>query len=197
VLVFQQNVATRLWIESAPLESPAPEVGSNFGKAVAVWGEQVVVGQPTATRPNGSGTVFAFEKRSSISPPEETQLDEMDDLALRKRLGRGARRGQTWEATEEWAAPAIARTENFGQSVATSTAWAVVGAPGPKGQKSHVILYRKSSPIYREATPAAASGSTAVLEKPSEPAAPPKETAPEPQTKPAFEPPPAYPGSSV
>ena len=46
-----------------------------------------------------------------LTPADETQLDEMDDLALRKRLGRAAPRGQTWEATEEWAAPAIARTE--------------------------------------------------------------------------------------
>jgi hypothetical protein len=197
VLVFQQNVATRLWIESAPLESPAPEVGSSFGKAVAVWGEQVVVGQPTATRANGSGTVFAFEKRSGVTPADETQLDEMDDLALRKRLGRAAPRGQTWEATEEWAAPAIARTENFGQSVATSTTWAVVGAPAQKGQKSHVILYRKSSPIYREAAPAAPPASSAIPAQPSETAAPPKEATPEPQTRPAFEPPPAYPGSSL
>ena len=197
VLVFQQNVATRLWIESAPLESPAPEVGSSFGKAVAVWGDLVVVGQPSAARAHGSGTVFAFEKRAQSSPPAETQLDEMDDLALRKRRDRSAQRGTTWEATEEWAAPAIARMENFGQSVATSPAWAVVGAPATKGQKSHVVLYRKSSAIYREPTPPSPSESSPVVEKASEPPVTPKETAPEPQSRPPFEPPPAYPGSSL
>jgi hypothetical protein len=197
VLVFQQNVATRLWIESAPLESPAPEVGSSFGKAVAVWGELVVVGQPSAARVHGSGTVFAFEKRAQSSSTDETQLEQVDDLALRKRLGRSVQRGTTWEATEEWAAPAIARVENLGQTIATSAVWAVVGAPATNGQKSHVVLYRKSSAIDRTTTPPPPSEPSPVPEKASVPPVAPEERAPEAQSKPHFEPPPAYPGSSL
>ena len=197
VLVFQQNVATRLWIESAPLESPAPEVGSNFGKAVAVWGDLVLVGQPNASRANGSGTVFAFEKRSAAKPADETDLEVMDDLALRKRLGRGARRGTNWEATEEWVAPSIATTGNFGQSIATSADWVVVGAPGSRTQRSHVVLYRRPSTVDREtprptpAAPTPEAGTTA------QPTTAPPQVAPESQPEPHFEPPPAYPGSSL
>lgn len=197
VLVFQQDVATRLWIESAPLESPAPEVGSNFGSAVAVWGDRVVVGQPNATRANGSGTVFVFEKMEAAKPDEESEPEAMDDLVMRKRLGRGARRGTNWEAAEEWAAPAIAMMGDFGQSIATSADWAVVGAPGSKTQRGHVVLYRRSSTMDGETPrqdPAALTpdaGPTA--ETTTMPPAAASEAGPEPR----FKPPHANPGSSL
>jgi hypothetical protein len=196
VLVFQQNVATRLWLESAPLESPAPEVGSNFGKAVAVWADLVVVGQPTASRTNGSGTVFAFRKRAEANPDQETKAEALDDLALRKRLGRGAPRGMAWEAFEEWSAPAVVATNNFGASLSASAEWAAVGAPGAKDQKSHVVLYRKSSVTDRQPVPPQPAPSQVSEKSPQTPAVPADKTR-EPEPKPTFEPPPAHPGSSL
>lgn len=197
VLVFQQNVATRLWLESAPIESPAPEVGSNFGKSVAVLGELVLAGQPSASRAGGSGTVFAFQKRSASAQADETTIEQLDEIALRSRLGKGVRRGTAWRAIEEWAAPTIAPTRSFGQTIASSKAWVAVGAPGSKEQPGHVVLFRASAPASppmrgkpaepRPVTPAPAA------ETPVES----RETAPATPVEPPFEEPPAYPGSSL
>lgn len=199
VLVFQQNVASRLWLESAPIESPAPEVSSNFGYAVAVWGDRVIVGQPEASRIAGSGTVFAFEKRITAPREDQKEMETLEDRAIRIRLGRSPQDRTAWEVVEEWTAPAVAALFKFGSSLATSADWAVVGAPGDPDKPGHVVLFDRA---HVPGAVAAPSHPTGPRESPQEAAPTPSEpdVAPaksEETGKPLFEPPPAYPGSSL
>lgn len=122
VAVFQQDVANRLWIESDPVESPAPQRGSRFGEAVAVWNDLLIVGQPGSARGDGSGHVFAFQKRA----------------------GTGGRIRSTWDPIEEWAAPPFAGIHGFGASLASTAELIAVGAPGREDTPGHVVLFRST-----------------------------------------------------
>lgn len=147
VAVFQQNVATRIWIESDPVPSPAPEPGSNFGQSVAVWGDVVLAGQPNSTRTDGTGHVFAFRKRPSPNS-----------------VFRSA-----WEPFEEWVPPPIGTIHAFGNSMAASAELVAVGAPGRDGSKGHVVIFRKPAAPPAPTAAEAAKAPEGVPEAVSEP----------------------------
>lgn len=200
VLVFQQNVASRLWLQSAPLESPAPEVGSNFGKAVAVWGDLIVIGQPEASMRDGSGTVFAFRKGDATDATGARDINNLtlDERAMATRLGRLPPRGIQWQAAEEWSAPPVAPMRGFGETIAASEAWVAVGAPGTKDEKGHVVLFHRSGVPVEPPKPVVETAPSAPTPEPPVPSKPrTPEPAPAAPERPLFEPPPAYPGSSL
>jgi hypothetical protein len=168
VVVMQQDVGTRLWVEGEPIQSPAPQIGSHFGASVVVWGDLLLAGQPDSTSDTGSGHVFAFRKRPGI----------------------GGSLRSTWDAVEEWAAPPLAQIRRFGGAIASSTQWIAIAAPGEAADKGHVVLFAESG-----VSPKAAPSEAPASEAPGKP--PVLETVPETQAKPPFETPPSEAGSSL
>lgn len=145
VAVYRQNLESRVWVEEwwsqegwdsqILLQSPAPETGSEFGRAVAVSGRQVVVGQPNTAHGGNSGRVFVFEKRDGRDPEHPT----------------------TWQVAEEWVAPAFARVQRFGAAMDGTDAWVAVAAPGGERATGCVVLYRQTAVEPPEASEAPAT----------------------------------------
>jgi len=135
------------------LLAPDPEGVPEFGRAVAVDGNWLVVGAPRSTRTTGQGVAHIFELaggrwewRQEITHDEPVGIDGFGQtVALHgDTLVAGAPRrpsGPTYGAvyvfkrgaTGEWRQTAqldpAAETAPFGKSIATDGRWAVVGSP--------------------------------------------------------------------
>jgi hypothetical protein len=169
VVVMQQDVATRFWVEGEPIQSPMPQIGSHFGASVAVWKELLLAGQPDSRNGSGSGHVFAF----------------------RKRAGTAGSLRSTWDPIEEWVAPPLAQIRKFGGAIACSSDWIAIAAPGEPNDKGHVVLFRGAGAGDRVITPVP----EAAPSMPKAPATP--ANAPETRPEPLFETPPSEARSSL
>ena len=98
------SVGTGSWIQASSLGASPPQAGEQFGTAVAISANQVVVGGPFADLKGqkATGAVYFFIQK----------------------IGRG-----TWQARQTVRAPDAAALDNFGASVAIQGENAIVGAP--------------------------------------------------------------------
>jgi len=140
VAIFQQDVSTRYWNEGLPsLSSPMEETGSNFGNAVAMMGQVLVVGQPGATRPDGTGRAFVFRKLGEDAPTANGQTPE-----------------QPWKPIAELVAPAFLKSQAFGTTMAAGDDWVAVSARS-ESVSGCVTLFRIDRAASGVTTPAPAT----------------------------------------
>ena len=147
------------WIEQQKLVPSDAAMFNQFGSAVAVSGDTIVVGAYIASTPSGAnaGKAYVFVRSGTTSTQQQTLLapdaapgdyfgyavSVAGDTALVGAVrGEGSgqsstgsvyvfvRSGTTWNVTQELAASDGASSDLFGRSVALSTDTAIVGAPG-------------------------------------------------------------------
>ena len=148
------------WVEEAILIPPDGAAGYQYGRSVSISGDYVVVGSP-GDNDNGSqsGSAYVF-KRSGTSWAQEAKLLASDgaasdvfgwsvaisgDYAVVGAIGASSglgsayvflRSGTSWSQQAKLTASDGANSDRFGESVAISGDYAVVGAQGESGSGS-------------------------------------------------------------
>ena len=166
-LVFVFERVGGNWVQTAVLKNPAPHWMDGFGRAVAVEGDVIAVGEPLEDNDTyKSGSVFIFERAGA--PPGNWALAQVVQASNKSafdqfgiavdlfegRLLVGARWGELqgevrglaylfernefgWEETMMLAprdeSAAFIHTPSFGESVALSASFALVGGPTAMG----------------------------------------------------------------
>ncbi len=64
--VFERTPSTNTWSQTAKLTAAVPKLGNQFGRSVALAGEQALIGAPEEDDfGNGSGSVYLFQQSGS------------------------------------------------------------------------------------------------------------------------------------
>lgn len=122
VTVYQRDEATGDWVVGDRLVSPDSMPGERFGSALAVHGDELWIGAPSAD--DGAGRVYRYTREGPA---------------------------ELWQAAGTLAATSVASGYQFGASLAVEDALAVVGAPGANGNAGRAVVFALSDDGWVEA----------------------------------------------
>jgi len=124
VFVFQRDQQTGQWVETQKLIAPSPENGDEFGSALAIDGDWILVGadRDNDNGMNNSGSIYFFIRQDG-----------------------------TWVFGQQRFASDQEAGALFGFSVALEGDWAVIGAPGmTKSDRGKAYFFRNNSGSWTE-----------------------------------------------
>jgi len=156
------------WQEQSRLTASDSERKDDFGRAVAVSGNTLIVGAPR--KRDGSGVAYAFGRDSAsddwrqigiIEPPVEGDHSGYASslaLASADELFIGApavdsigvvyhfmRQGGTWSLHAVLRPESDSEIGGFGQAITQEGDWLLIGAPGPRGKAGTAFFFQRQA----------------------------------------------------
>lgn len=160
VYIFQRANGGN-WIQQAKLQSPTPMFTDQFGMAVALQGNTLLVGAPKS---NTTGQVYEFRLANGAWQHQATLLPEPNDILFGATLafhrnalaiGSGAINTSsvyTFTRTQNtWSAPTrlqLANVLSFGGALAIQDDTMVIGAP----HSNAAFIYTRSNGVWSQTT---------------------------------------------
>ena len=166
--VFSRDRLSGEWREAALIAAPSPFPNSEFGTAVAIDGEVVLIGHPGTSESRGIVVEFTWDdtretwmEQDRIAPRMREVGDRFgSSFAFRENEmlvgapgtdeGRGGihrfvrnRRGDVWQAVEIFSVQGGEPGFALGSSVAIGPDVAVAGAPGADGGMGRVAIFSR------------------------------------------------------
>jgi len=168
VYVFSRDPATGEWTEDALIPAPSPFPNSEFGAAVAIDGDALLIGHPGTAESRGIVVEYtwdevrrAWTQQDRIAPGVRTVGDRFGfSLAFRENellvgapgadQSRGGvhrfvrnRSGDNWQAVEIFSVRDVGPGFALGSDVAIGRNTAVAGAPGADGGRGRAVVFSR------------------------------------------------------
>jgi hypothetical protein len=164
--IFSRDLASGEWAEDALISAPSPFPNSEFGAAVTIDGDAVLIGHPGTAESRGIVVEYtwdegrrAWTQQDRIASGVRTIGDRFgSSLAFRENEllvgapgadeGRGGvhrfvrnRSGDNWQAVEIFSVRDVEPGFALGSAVAIGRNTAVAGAPGADGGRGRVAVF--------------------------------------------------------